>query len=409
MKVTLVNHSDTLGGASVVTVRLLEALRRAGVDARMLVIHKTSDSPHILKTGSALARKAAFLAEHAYIFANNGFSYGNVFKVSVAKAGLPIHNHPWVKDADIVCLNWVNQGMLSFSGIEKIEAPIVWTMHDMWNMTGICHHADKCDGFLRGCGCCHELGRASGPDDISRRCFIAKEKLYQKKKIHFVAVSRWLHDLCEQSPAMNGQPLSVIPNAFPIDEFHAWPKKSRLDERLPDGPLIAMGAARLDAPIKGLDLAIDALNRLTGTDAKAVFFGAIRNPRAFDALRIPFVHLGSIPQSRISEILSHTSVLLSSSHYETLPGTLVEGMAAGAYPVAFDHGGQSDIIDHLHTGYLARYADTADLAAGIRIGLSAPPDRDAQHRAVAARFAADVIAGRYINLFNDILISRKWK
>ena len=36
MKVVLINHSDTLGGASVVTARLASALRAEGVDARML-------------------------------------------------------------------------------------------------------------------------------------------------------------------------------------------------------------------------------------------------------------------------------------------------------------------------------------------------------------------------------------
>lgn len=407
MKVTLINHSDTLGGASVVTVRLLEALRQAGVDARMLVVHKASDSPHILQVGSPLGRKASFIAEHAYLFANNGFSYANVFKVSAAKAGLPLHAHPWVKDADIVCLNWINQGMLSLAGIDRIEAPIVWTMHDMWNMTGVCHHAAACQAFLNECGSCPQLGSAGAPRDISRRCFIAKERLYRKKNIRFVAVSHWLHDLCKQSPAMAGLDVSAIPNAFPVGDFHTRPVRSRQEEGLPDGSLIAMGAARLDDPIKGLDLAIDALNSLTDTDAKAVFFGAIRNPAALDALRLPFVHLGSVPQARIADILAHASVLLSSSHYETLPGTLVEGMAAGAFPVAFDHGGQADIIDHLSTGYLARYADTADLAAGIRIGLSAAPPRESRHNAVASRFAADVIARKYIDLFNDILNSRK--
>ena len=47
MKVTLLNHSDTLGGASVVTFRLMQALRDEGVDAQMLVLSKTSDSESV--------------------------------------------------------------------------------------------------------------------------------------------------------------------------------------------------------------------------------------------------------------------------------------------------------------------------------------------------------------------------
>ena len=39
-KVVLVNHSDTLGGAAIVTFRLMQALRQIGVDARMVVLRK---------------------------------------------------------------------------------------------------------------------------------------------------------------------------------------------------------------------------------------------------------------------------------------------------------------------------------------------------------------------------------
>ena len=37
LKVALVSHSDLLGGAAVVTYRLMEALRRHGVDALSLI------------------------------------------------------------------------------------------------------------------------------------------------------------------------------------------------------------------------------------------------------------------------------------------------------------------------------------------------------------------------------------
>ena len=43
LKVTLISHSDLLGGASIVTYRLLYALRDAGVDARMVVFNRYSN------------------------------------------------------------------------------------------------------------------------------------------------------------------------------------------------------------------------------------------------------------------------------------------------------------------------------------------------------------------------------
>ena len=47
MKIVLINHSDTRGGASVVSMRLLEALRALGADASMLVVRKAGDRPYV--------------------------------------------------------------------------------------------------------------------------------------------------------------------------------------------------------------------------------------------------------------------------------------------------------------------------------------------------------------------------
>ncbi|MDE5553929.1 MAG: glycosyltransferase, partial [Muribaculaceae bacterium] len=145
MKVTLVNHSDIVGGASMVSLRLLHALRAEGVDARMIVKQaKGEPDEFITPIGGGMKDRAAFLGERLRIFTANGFNRAQLFKVSIADRGLPVHRHPWIADADIVALNWFNQGMMSLNEIRNIASlgkPIVWTMHDMWPMTGICHHA----------------------------------------------------------------------------------------------------------------------------------------------------------------------------------------------------------------------------------------------------------------------------
>lgn len=74
MKVTLINHSDSLGGASVVTYRLMHALRRLGVDARMLVMSKTTSDENVTQAAPRWRSRIPFLAEHLDIFAQNGCS-----------------------------------------------------------------------------------------------------------------------------------------------------------------------------------------------------------------------------------------------------------------------------------------------------------------------------------------------
>ncbi len=411
MKVTLVNHSDTLGGASVVTYRLMQALCRAGVDARMLVVKRATDDNRVVLAGNAVTRKAAFIAEHLHIVAGNGFSRDNLFKISIARAGLPLHRHPYIKEADVVALNWVNQGMRSLTGVRRIAAtgkPVVWTMHDMWNMTGVCHHAGTCDGFMHNCGNCPLIKGGKDAYDMSRTTFSRKMRLYDRTHIHFVAVSRWLASRAKDSALLRDEDISVIPNAFPVDEFPLTPSLSRAELGLPEGKhLIVMGAARLDDPIKGLPTAVDALNILAdnGSDAIAVFYGAMRDPAALDGLRLPHISLGTISdRRRLASLYAHADAVISTSQYETLPGTLIEGMAAGCVPVTFGRGGQADIVDHLDTGYIARYGDAADFACGIGFALdNAAEDRDRRSAIVARRFSDATVASKYIDLFNRLL------
>lgn len=400
--IVLINHSDVRGGASVVTYRLMRALCNMGYDARMLVTHKGTDDPRVDVLEPAWRRRAAFLAECAQIYAANGHRRAEVFKVSTAAFGMDVMSHPWMRAADAVILGWINQGTLALGEIERIAASgrtVVWTMHDMWNATGICHHSGTCNRFQAQCGCCPMLN-SQNPADLSAKVFNKKHSLYAGNKIHFVAVSNWLAQRCHESALMRDAQVSVIPNAFPLSDFSTSPALSRAALGLPDGPLVVMGAARLDDPIKNLPLAVEALNicyRTSPGIAHAVFYGEVRNPEALVALEMPYVSLGVIPQKDVAQIYAHADVVLSTSRYETLPGTLVEGMAAGCTPVTTGNGGQSDIVDNGVTGYIAS-DDAEQLALFLKRALQAPFNRQDQHRAVAQRFADDAVARKYIQL-----------
>lgn len=412
LKVAIICHSDTIGGASVVTHRLLTALRAQGVDARMIVFNRLSDDPYVSGVTGRYRRGVAFMAERLKIALHNGMSRKKLFKVSLASHGLPVYDHPWVKEADIILLSWINQGVLSLEGIRKLGKfgkPIVWVMHDMWNITGICHHAMECSGYQSNCGHCRYLtGRST--TDLSYHTLKRKAKLYNEVPITFVAVSNWLAKCCEKSSIMRSQDVRVIPNAFPVDSF--FTEQTNTPTLLDDEgkQIILMGAARLDDSIKGLDMAIEALNHLfdnhpeVARTTEAVFFGDVRNPAIFDRLRFPFRRLGTVNDGNIlRQLYARASVVLSTSLYETLPGTLIEGQAAGCLPVTFGRGGQSDIVDHLQTGYIARYCDTEDVANGILWALNQKIDPQWLHQRVRDKFSATAVAGDFIKLFHELL------
>ena len=339
-----------------------------------------------------------------------------------------------LKEADVICLNWINQGMLSLRGIECIAAmgkPIVWTMHDMWNATGICHHAGACDGFKQECGNCHLLGKCSAAGDLSHKVWRKKNALYKKLPLHFVAVSRWLEGRCRCSSLMRDADISVIPNAFPFDDFDERPSVEP-GEKL----RIVMGAARLDDPIKGFPILIEATRQLRERDSELadrlelVTFGSIRNEELFKQLAISHVHHGMInDMQKIKEIYRSCHIVISTSLFETLPGTLIEGLAHGCLAVAFDRGGQRDIIENYHTGYLATIDDDTRQAArsivkgiiwavkhidGAKYGVVTASHGECGHvppynissdtyRSMLEKFSAPSVAKNYISLFEKLL------
>lgn len=410
---TFVSTNDQKGGAAIVTQRLMEALRARGVDARMVVARKSGCSEWVSEVDRR-RWQLAFLRERGEIFVRSGFSRKDIWKVDTARYGCGVPEHEWVREADVVVLGWVNQGMVSLGDVEKLHRmgkKIVWTMHDMWCATGICHHSEDCRRYETMCGRCRYAGTHSGATDLSTRVQMEKERLYGKVPIHFVAVSRWLGEVCHQSALLRDARVDVVPNAMPVEQFPPHCTMRRHEAGLPDeGAPVVMAAARLDDPIKDLPLAVDALNRLHDMGLKerpvAVFCGEMKDAHYLDGLRLPYVYLGAVDsRERMAAIFGHAAVVLSSSVRETLPGTLIEGMAAGATPVTTGAGGQSDIVEDGVDGYILPPDTPAEaraegLALLMRKAIEQPFDRDAQHTAASRRFASDAVARRFLEVIS---------
>ncbi|MDE6696243.1 MAG: glycosyltransferase [Muribaculaceae bacterium] len=372
LRLIFLSKSDLRGGAAIVTYRLVVALRELGVDARMLVCEKLSEADFVDVCAPFRKIQWAFVKERFKVYVRNGFKRSSLFKIDPASEGLKVWRHPWFKSADAIFFGWVNQGMLSFKGIRRILSfgkPVVWIMHDMWNMTGICHHAGGCTGFLSECGYCPLLGKKSGDDDLSHRIWQVKKRFYDADKIKFVAVSGWLAQRAKESRLMKDLDVAVIPNPFAIETGAEI--RDRAGKR--SGPVrIIFGAARLDDPIKGLPVLKKALDVLrssypeVASNVELVTFGAFKDIDSLRNFAIPHVHLGILKGAReIRNAYESCDIVVSTSDYETLPGTLIEGQAYGCIPVAIDHGGQRDIVDHLKTGWLATWNDSPSIRAGL--------------------------------------------
>jgi glycosyltransferase involved in cell wall biosynthesis len=133
-------------------------------------------------------------------------------------------------------------------------------------------------------------------------------------------------------------------------------------------------------------------------------FGDIRDASLLEKIKLKYSHIGRVnDQKTLRHLYAMASVVLSTSHYETLGATLIEGQAAGCVPVAFAHDGRKDIIDHKINGYIASYKSPQSIADGIAWAIETSPDREMLHRSVHDRFASQVIAQKYIKLFQSLI------
>lgn len=403
MKVLFINTSQNSGGAAIAADRLRKALNSKGIETEILVANKWIYKWH-------------FLWERLIIYINNFFSRKNLFKISIANSGKDVTDLKVFKEADIIHLHWINQGMLSIQQLQKIikvGKPIVWTMHDMWECTGICHYSYTCEGFKKECGNCFFL-KFPFKKDLSYKIFKQKQKLYSTTaEIQFVAVSKWLEKQAKESNLLKGKSVCVIPNTLSTTTFTIHDKVlSRKELNFPvDKYIILFGAARIDDPIKGFSILIDAINYLLESNLMKkeqlhlVCFGNIKQEQTIlSSIPISYSYLGPVMPTLLAKVYSAADVTISSSLYETFGQTIIEAQACGCLPVSFDNSGQTDIINHKKNGYLAKYLSIELLADGIYWATTkAQIDRQSLRNEVIQKYSQEVIAQQYIQLYNKMI------
>ena len=236
--------------------------------------------------------------------------------------------------------------------------------------------------------------------DLSRVVWERKMDIFRRYPIKFLAVSRWQREQCLKGSLLRGMDIEVLGHAFPVEEFSTEPVVASDRGKL----RIVMGAARLDDPVKGLPVAIEALNLLAqehpelAARSEAVFFGGLADAHAFDALRFPYRYVGRMVPDELRNLYATATVVLSTSRFETMGATLMEGMAAGATPVTFGVGGQPDIVTHGENGYIADYGSAQSVAHCLRLALESPFPRAEQHAFVASHFSEKVVADRLLRI-----------
>lgn len=362
MNVLQINQSDISGGAAIAAYNLHQELISQGHSSNLLTDTNRIDSDFIT-TVDRRRYIESLSSRLAYHLGLNYINLTSTFKLS---------EHPFYQKADVLNLHSIHGGYFNYLALPKLtrNKPAVFTLHDMWALTGHCSYSFDCDRWESGCGNCPSLSTypAVARDSTSTEWKL-KRWAYNHSNISIVTPSKWLAQLAKQS-ILNIFPIEVIPNGINTELYKPLDKKTcREALNVPSDKTVLLFAAQsLKDKRKGGDLLLNILKKVNQKVAEGLTLLVLgeHNESLIRDLNIPTVALGYIGGDRIKALAySAADLFIFPTRADNLPLVIQESMACGTPTVSFDVGGVPELVRPGITGLLAKAEDTTDLSEKI--------------------------------------------
>lgn len=215
-----------------------------------------------------------------------------------------------------------------------------------------------------------------------------------------------------QQPRFTDKQIDVIPNAVPIPKKLSSTERERLRRELIGDPTLSLliSVGRLE-PQKGIFDLLDAFTILQKDrpNARLVMAGTgsleseFRSEVAIRGLEEKVILLGL--RQDISTLLEASDIFVSTAHWEGLPLSTLEAMAAGLPVVVTAVGDLPRVIDD-KTGILVEPHNPAIFAKQIERLIDAPDRRAAVGNAarmlIKREYSAPVWADRLLNVYQEV-------
>lgn len=417
--ILVVSTSDASGGAARAAYRIHKAVQAQGMESRMLVKNRITTDSSILPVSDFTPTNSAY---RTYDWVRNKIKnkiqhyrwnqYPDREDVFMSDLrSVPLHGTFQKLDFDVLHLHWINLRFLDLNELRKVHKPIVWTLHDCWAFTGICHYFYTCERYQTSCGNCPFL-HSGKENDLSASVWRKKQKIYEGLDLHVVTPSNWLAQSARESALFGRFTVTVIPN--PIDTSYFTPgNRQRACELLrlnSDKKYILFGAMNaVRDRNKGFNeflASIRQFEKMSGhSDVELIIFGA--NEELADLnISLKVHNKGMLHDEQLLAVYRAASVMVVPSLSENLSNIIMESLACATPVVAFNIGGNSDMIDHKQNGYLADPYNPEELAAGIVWCLdnntSGKLSRNAR-RKVEENYSMERVGEKYVDLYYELI------
>lgn len=259
------------------------------------------------------------------------------------------------KEADIIHLHNIHGDYFDFDAIEKIakEKKIIWTLHDMWAMTGGEAYTFENENYKIGIGKTPYLNvpPLNGTLVDKRQKYLEQKKAIYKncsQNITFISVSKWLESCFKQAYVFNEKlKIKTIYNGFDDDVFYP---KNRSDTQ--NCRILIFNSK---SPFKGSDIFKSVIESITTPFELYIIGDAIniQNEKMLNATVQPYL----TDRRLLAELYNNVDVLIFPSKAEAFGLIPLEAMACGVCVFASNIGGIPEIIEDKKNGFLFNSTD----------------------------------------------------
>ena len=408
MRVVHLSKNDIGGGAARAAYRLHIEMLRAGINSKMFVLNKEKLGDENIDSITTISKRVFSILRDIVNVSFSSFVNKSKWTFSFDVLGVNVSKYLSVRTADIIYVHWVNGGFMTLRNLEqllRLNKQVVFVLHDMWVLTGGCHHSFECTQYFEdSCRVC-PLMESNSRKYFPLSFYKKKADIFTKyKNYQIVTPSKWLGECARKVPYFSKTKISVIPNPLDYNIFKPFSKKgarSILNIDIDTKLILFVADLGTENPYKGWKFLEEALLKLSAESQykiQVMVLGCDRNLELEKLLPYKIHFAGRLfDEYSLSLVYNAADVFVTPSLADNLPSTILESISCGTPVVGFRVGGIPDMIKHQENGYLANYKSVDDLVEGIIFSFE-----NLQNVSLDPYFDTDRIINSYQQLTSDI-------
>ncbi|MBL4701360.1 MAG: glycosyltransferase [Phycisphaeraceae bacterium] len=351
MKILMVVDWYNKGGAGIAAKRLADSLANMEHDIFWAVayteqfeanIYKYSDTSFLFNLSNQATQKLSPLLADQQLAKQNSHNL-----LSIIKQIKP----------DVINFHNIHAGRLPGDMPTKLSINhcVVWTLHDMWALTGTCAYSYECDAYQTTCHsqCPHAAASPAMPGELVPKAHRLKlDAAKNAQHLALAAPSRWLAGLAKKSMYKKFA-IHAIANSIDLN-FYIPLDKRACKQSLglnPDETILLTTNTDPSNVRKGTKYFIDMPNQYDLPKLTWISLGKSASPIHLPS-HISHHQLDAIRDNRLMRIIYNAAdLLVVPTLADNLPNVFLEASACGTPSLAFDVGGVSEAVVNDITGW----------------------------------------------------------